>query len=59
MRCPENRDVVGEKCVRMNNGMLTLSVSEKKESWKCHYDRLLNMGSEWEKDSLPNIKAIE
>ena len=32
----ENKDVVGEKCIRGNNGVLVLNEEEKKKAWKQH-----------------------
>lgn len=41
------------------NSMITLSVSEKKEAWKCYNERLLNVGNVWEKRSLLGVNGTE
>ena len=54
-----NQDVVGEKCVRNDSGALTLTDAEKKEAWRCHYERLLNVENVWEKEALPQVDPTE
>ena len=39
----ENKDIVGEKCIRDDSGKLAYSDEEKKKAWKQHYERLLNV----------------
>ena len=55
----ENRDGVGEKCVRHDNGTLALTDTEKKEAWKCYHEKLLNEENAWEKESLPHVDPTE
>ena len=43
----ENQDVIGEKCIRGDNGNLSLDDASKKLAWKQHYERLLNTGFPW------------
>ena len=54
-----NRDVVGEKCIRNDNGELATTDQEKLLAWQQHYERLLNEEFNWDEDSLvlnePNI----
>jgi len=38
----ENIDIIGGKCIRNDNGKLTLSVDEKLGAWQSHYDKLFN-----------------
>ena len=38
----ENADIVGEKCVRNDEGLLALTIDEKFKAWQAHYDKLLN-----------------
>ena len=42
MRC-DNQDVMGEKPVKNDAGQLSLDEESKKEAWKEHYERLLNV----------------
>lgn len=43
----------------MDYGMVALSISEKKDAWKCDYERLVNVENELQEESLPNTKPIE
>lgn len=52
----ENKDIIGEKCIRDDNGNLALSEAEKKKAWKEHYERLLNVEFAWlENDLSPAV----
>ena len=48
----ENKDIVGEKCIRDDNGVLAFNEEEKKEVWKQHYQRLLNVEFPWREEDL-------
>ncbi|KAK4300948.1 hypothetical protein Pmani_026889 [Petrolisthes manimaculis] len=37
-----NQDIVGEKCIRNDDGVLAINEQDKKDAWKCYYERLLN-----------------
>ena len=39
----ENKDIVGEKCIRGDSGKLAYSDEEKKKTWKHYYERLPNV----------------
>ena len=39
----ENKDIVGEKCIRDDDGVLAFNIEDKKKAWKQHYERLLNV----------------
>ena len=39
----ETQDVIGEKCIRADDGNLSLDDAFKKLAWKQHYERLLNI----------------
>ncbi|GAB1601048.1 hypothetical protein Ahia01_000383000 [Argonauta hians] len=54
----EKKDVVGDSCVRNDYGKLAL-ILEKKEAWKCHYERLINVENEWDPDSFPLVDPTE
>ena len=54
----ENKDVVGEKCIRDNNGVLVLNEEEKKKAWKQHYERLLNIEFPRREKDLLNADPI-
>ena len=47
-----NADIVGEKCIRQDDGKLALTVDDKLEAWKSHYDKLLNEEFPWNVESL-------
>ena len=39
----DNVDVAGEKCVRNDDGKLTLTVDDELNAWQSHYQNLLNV----------------
>ena len=43
----EHKDIVGEKCIRDDNGVLAFNGEEKKKTLKQHYERLLNVKFPW------------
>ena len=43
----DNQDVMGGKPVKNNEGLLSLNKDGKKEAWKEHYERLLNVEFPW------------
>ena len=48
----DNQDVMGEKPVRNDAGQLSLDEESKKEAWKEHYERLLNIEFPWNPEDL-------
>ena len=54
----ENADVVGEKCVRMDDGRLSYTNEDKKLAWKQHYEKLLNIEFDWDSGSLPETDPV-
>ena len=54
-----NQDVVGEKCIRNDEGNLASTEEEKKLSWKSHYEKLLNTEFDWDRDSLSEAHPVE
>ena len=55
----DNADIVGEKCVRNDEGLLALTVDEKLEAWQSHYDKLLNEEFPWNADSLSDDPPMQ
>ena len=43
----ENKDIVAEKCIWGDNGVLTFNEEDKKKAWKQHYENLLNIEFSW------------
>ena len=54
----ENQDVLGDKCVKDDNGNLSFCDEAKKAAWKAHYERLLNREFDWNTDGLPPASPI-
>lgn len=50
-----NRDVVGEKCVKNDDGKIAFDQEGLKNAWKSYHSRLLNHENEWNMDSLPKV----
>ena len=47
-----NRDVVGDKCMKNERGILATSDQEKHLTWTEKYQRMLNEEPEWDKAKL-------
>ena len=54
----ENQDIVGEKCIRDKNGNIAYDDKSKLDTWKQHYEKLLNSEFEWEEDTLPTADPV-
>ena len=54
----ENKDIVGEKCIRDDDGVLAFNVKDKKKAWKQHYERLLNVEFPWREEDLSNADPV-
>ena len=57
--CRDNQDVMGEKPVKNNAGQLSLDEESKKEAWKEHYERLLNVEFPWNPEDLSEESPVE
>jgi hypothetical protein len=55
----ENQDIIGEKCVKDDNGNLTLSDQDKLNAWKSHYQKLLNEEFPWNPDHLTTPEPVQ
>jgi hypothetical protein len=55
----ENQDIIGEKCVKDDNGVLTYSDQDKLNAWKNHYEKLLNEEFPWSREHLSSPPPTE
>ena len=55
----DNQDVMGEKPVKNDAGQLSLDEESKKEAWKEHYERLLNVELPWNPEDLSEESPVE
>ena len=55
----DNQDVMGEKPVKNDEGLLSLDEDAKKEAWKEHYERLLNVKFPWNPEDLSVESPVE
>ena len=55
----DNQDVMGEKPVKNDAGQLSLDEESKKEAWKEHYERLLNIEVPWNPEDLSEESPVE
>ena len=55
----KNHDVIGEKCVRNNEGKLAFEDSEKHAAWKEYYEKLLNEEFGWDRENLVLGQPVE
>ena len=53
----ESQDVIGEKCIRGDDGNFSLDDAPKKLAWKQHYERLLNIEFPWSQN-LPYVDPV-
>ena len=56
----DNQDVMGEKPVKNDDaGQLSLDEEAKKEAWREHYERLLNVEFPWNPEDLSEESPVE
>ncbi|MES9950785.1 MAG: endonuclease/exonuclease/phosphatase family protein, partial [Candidatus Thiodiazotropha sp.] len=55
----DNQDVTGEKPVKNDAGQMSLDEEAKKEAWREHYERLLNVEFPWNPDDLSEEMPVE
>ena len=55
----DNQDVIGEKPVKNDAGRLSLDEEAKKEAWREHYERLLNVEFPWNPEDLSEESPVE
>ena len=55
----ENQDIVGDKCVKDDEGNIAYDDEAKLEAWRQHYQRLLNVEFEWSEDDLSEVSPVE
>ncbi|KAK3896219.1 hypothetical protein Pcinc_000141 [Petrolisthes cinctipes] len=53
-----NQDIVGEKCIRNDDGVLAIHEQDKKDAWKCYYERLLNTEFPRDRENLEVTEAV-
>ena len=54
----ENQDIVGEKCVRNDQGNIVYDDDAKLLAWKEHYHRLLNVEFIWDESTLTDTDPV-
>ena len=55
----DEQDVMGEKPVKNDAGQLSLDEEAKKEAWREHYERLLNVEFPWNPEDLLEESPVE
>ena len=55
----DNKDIIGEKCVKDQEGNMAFDDSSKAKAWETHYFNLLNVEFPWNKDDLPNEPVVQ
>ena len=55
----ENADVVGDKPVKNDAGEMSVSEDSKQKAWLEHYQRLLDIGFDWDPDHLSYQPPVE
>ena len=54
-----NVDIVGNKPVRNDAGVMSLSEEAKQKVWLEHYERILNVEFEWDPEHLSDEPPLE
>ena len=55
----DNVDVVSEKCVRNDDGKLTLTVDDTLKAWQSHYQKLLNVEFLWNAANISEEDLVQ
>ena len=55
----DNEDVVGEKCIRNDEGKFILTVDDKLKAWQSHHQKLLNVQLSWGPSNLSDEPTVE
>ena len=55
----DSRDVVGECCVKDDQGHISLTREAKKRAWREHYNRQLNVEFPWSREDLTPVHPVE
>ena len=50
-----NQDIIGEQCIKNDDGVLTVSDEDKKIACKSYHGRFLNTESAWDRNSLSQV----
>ena len=54
----DNRDIIGEQCIRNDDGVLAVSEEAKKVARKSYYENLLNTENDWDRNNLSEVEAV-
>ena len=54
----ENQDIVGEKCIKQDNGSIVFSDTDKLAAWKSHYEKLMNVEFPWNPETLDEVPPV-
>ena len=54
----DNKDIIGEKCVKDQEGSMAFDNNSKAKIWQRNYSNLLNVEFWWNHDDLPNEPAF-
>ena len=55
----DNVDVVSKKCVRTDDGKLTVTADDKLKTWWSHYQILLNVKFPWNAANMSDVALVE
>ena len=55
----ENQDIVGEKCIKDDDGNLAFDDKSKLAAWKCQYEKLLNVEFPWDNNTLSEEQPFQ
>ena len=55
----ESKDVIGDPCIKNDQGQKVFSEKDKLEAWKEHYERLLNEEFPWDPNHLIMGKPVQ
>ena len=55
----ENQDIVGDKCVKNDDGNMAFDDKSKLAAWESHYKKLLNVEFPWDSSTLSDEPPIQ
>ena len=53
-----NQNIIGEQCIRNNDGVLAVSGKDKKMDWKRCHEKPLNIEFVWDKNSWTELDTV-
>ena len=53
-----NQGIIGEQCIRNDDGVLAVTYEDKKMAWKSYHEKLFNTGFVWDRNILSQVNTV-